>query len=66
VGVEETTRWKLGHPTRETCAACLYRNINLKNQAPLTGCGDYQAWYLIPLLLLFILIRIRIRILYEY
>ena len=44
VGTEETTRFKRGHPEPETCAACLHRNIKIRDQAPLAGCGDYQAW----------------------
>jgi len=44
VGMEETTRFKSGHPEPETCAACLHRNIKIRDQAPLAGCGDYQVW----------------------
>jgi len=44
LGMEETTRFKSGHPEPETCAACLHRNIKIRDQAPLAGCGDYQVW----------------------
>jgi hypothetical protein len=44
VGVagDESLKWELGHPRRETCAACMLRNFK-EGGPPLAGCGSYQA-----------------------